>query len=265
MHFSIPAGIRELILAVCFAGIGLAFPAVAARAAVNVIHRWDMGATNIAKGDKLGRQVDAPGGYGTPGRKMYGQPDLGTGPNIELQNSVGAKGPIYTGNAAPGCTVAMRFTGDAYESLVSSASINLNYDFGFQLWVKATDSSDRMIAYNGNPAKNGCGFIQHDGHFTGLLGGVAFINGPKITPGRWVNLALVVAGGNTTLYVNGKFCASCKGVPNAPSPAPDGDGFWVGSQRKVQTAYCCVDDVKIFTFVPGGFATRDLISVEKKR
>lgn len=250
---------------VCFLALGLVVPTLPARAAVNVIHRWDMGAMNIAKGDKLGRQVDAPGGYGTPGRKIYGQFDLGTGPKIELQNSVGEKGPIYTDNAAPGCTVAMQFTGDAYESLDSAVCINLNYDFGFQLWVKATDSSDRMIAYNGNPAKNGCGFIQRDGHFNGLLGGVAFINGPKITPGRWVNLALVVAGGNAKLYVNGKFYASCKGVPNAPSPAPDGDGFWVGSQRKVQTAYCCVDDVKIFTFVRDGFATRDLVSVEKKR
>ena len=242
------------------------FPATVTRAAVDVIHHWDMGAANIARGDKLGRQVDAPGGYGTPGRQNYGQPDLGTGPKIELQNSVGAKGPIYTGSAAPGCTVAIKFTGDAYESLVSAACINLNRDFGFQLWIKARDSNDRMIAYNGNPAKNGWGFIQRNGLWEVLLGGATFIKGTRIVPGKWVNLALVVTGGKVKLYVNGKSYASYQGGPNAPSPAAGGDGFWIGSQRKIQTAYCSVDDVKIFTFIPGGFATRDLASpMAKKR
>lgn len=257
--------IKWMIFAVCFTVVGRAFPATRVRAAVNVIHHWDMGATNIAKGDKLDHQVDAPGGFGTPGQKNYGQLDLGTGPKLELQNSVGSKGPVYTGNAAPGCKVAIRFTGDAYESLDSAACIKLHQDFGFQLWVKAKDNSDRMIAYNGNPAKNGCGFIQHHGHLEGLLGGVAFIKGPKIIPDQWVNLALVVSRAKTKLYVNARDYASCKSVPKPPSPALDGDGFWIGSQRKIQTAYCSIDDVKIFTFIPGGFAVRDLACADKKR
>lgn len=256
---------RRGILAICFAVLGLAFPAVVLRAAVTVIHLWDMGATNVANGDKLGRQVDAPGGYGTPGIKNYYQPDLGTGPKFDLQDSVGTKGPIYTGDAAPGCTVAIKFTGDAYESLVSAACIGLTNDFGFQLWVKAKDSSDRMIAYDGNPAKNGWGFIQRNGRWEGLLGGVAFVKGPKIIPASWVNLALVMTSGRVALYVNRKLYASYHGRPNTPSPADGGDGFWIGSQRKIQTAYCSVDNVKIFTFVAGGFAVPDLASAPKKK
>ncbi len=265
MRFPIRAGTSREILAICFVLLGLAFPSAAARAAVNVIHRWDMGATDIAKGDSIGRQVDAPGGYGTPGRHNYSQPDLGTGPKIDLQNSVGVKGPIYSGNAAPGSRVAIKFTGDAYESLVSAACINLIHDFGLQLWVKAKDASDRMVVYNGNPAKNGWGFIQRNGHWEGLLGGTALIKGARIVPGKWVNLALVVNSKKVKVFVNGKSYASFQGSPNPPSPAAGGDGFWIGSQRRIQTAYCSVDDVKIFTFTPGGFAARDLASAARER
>ena len=253
------------ILVICLGMLGLALPTQAARAAVTVIHRWDMGASDIAKGDRIGRQVDAPGGYGTPGRHNYGQPDLGTGPKIELQNSVGVKGPIYSGNAAPGSPVAIQFTGNAYESLVSAKCIKLTHDFGFQLWVKARDRSDRMVAYNGNPAKNGWGFIQRNGHWEGLLGGVTFIKGTEVVPGKWVNLALVVTGEEVRLYVNGRPYASFHGRPNAPSPAAGGDGFWIGSQRKIQTAYCSIDNVRIFTFIPSGFATQDLSFAAKEK
>lgn len=246
----------------CSALAAVVASAVPAMAAITVIHQWDMGASEVAggNGNVIGQQLPTGGS----------QTDLVGGPNaVNLSNELGGggvyTGPIYTSNAAPGCKVAIRFTGDAYESLDSAACIKLHQDFGFQLWVKATDNSDRMIAYNGNPAKNGCGFIQHHGHLEGLLGGVAFIKGPKIIPDQWVNLALVVSRAKTKLYVNARDYASCKSVPKPPSPALDGDGFWIGSQRKIQTAYCGIDDVKIFTFIPGGFAVRDLACADKKR
>ncbi|MGC9258515.1 MAG: LamG-like jellyroll fold domain-containing protein [Phycisphaerae bacterium] len=265
MSLSLRASIQWVAFGVYFSLLSLTLPAIPATAAVNVIHRWDMGTTDTAKGDRIGCQVDAPGGYGTPGRHNYSQPDLGTGPKIDLQNSVGVKGPIYSGNAAPGSTVAIKFTGDAYESLVSATCIKLIHDFGLQLWVKARDASDRMVVYNGNPAKNGWGIIQRNGHWDGLLGGTAFIKGARIVPGKWVNLALVVTSKKVKLYVNGKSYASFQGGPNPPSPAAGGDGFWIGSQRRIQTAYCSVDDVKIFTFTPGGFAARDLASAARER
>ncbi len=241
----------------CSALVALMVTAVPAMATVTVIHQWDMGATEVASGNGnvIGQQLPSGGS----------QTDLIGGANaVNLNNELGGSGaftgPIYASNAAPGNSVAVQFTGDAGQSLAAANAFNLTSNFGFQLWVNPTDTSNRMIAYNGDAASNGWGFVENGGQLDGLLGGVAFVDGPAITPGTWTNLALVVDGqlSTTTLYVNGKAYTTVSSVPNAPTVDGSGFGFYVGSDIGLQTAYSTIDNVRLFTFAPGAFSTSDL-------
>lgn len=231
--------------------------AVPAMASIVVIHQWDMGASEVAggNGNVLGQQLPSGGS----------QTDLvGGAGSVNLTNEVGGTGPytgpIYTSAAAPGNTVAIQFTGDAGQSLTAANAFSLTSNFGFQLWVNPTDTNNRMIAYNGNSSGNGWGLVAYGGQLDGLLGGVAFVNGPTITPGTWTNLALVVNGQSnaTTLYVNGLAYATVDSMPVAPTVDSSGFGFYVGSDVGLQTAYSTVDNVRVFTFAPGAFSASDL-------
>lgn len=231
--------------------------AVPAMAAITVIHQWDMGASEVAggNGNVIGQQLPSGGS----------QTDLvGGAGSVNLTNEVGGTGPytgpIYTSAAAPGNTVAIQFTGDAGQSLTAANAFNLTSNFGFQLWVNPMDTNNRMIAYNGNSSANGWGLVEDGGHLDGLLGGVAFVNGPTITPGSWTNLALVVDGqaNTTTLYVNGTAYTTVGSMPTTPTVDSSGFGFYVGSDVGLQTAYSTVDNVRMFTFAPGAFSPTDL-------
>ncbi|MGC9258516.1 MAG: LamG-like jellyroll fold domain-containing protein [Phycisphaerae bacterium] len=231
--------------------------AVPAMASIVVIHQWDMGASEVAggNGNVIGQQLPVGGS----------QTDLVGGANaVNLSNELGGSGlytgPIYTSNAAPGNSVAVQFTGDAGQSLTAAGAFNLTSNFGFQLWVDPTDTNNRMIAYDGSSGSNGWGLVEYGGHLDGLLGGVAFVNGPTINPGTWTNLALVVDGQSnaTTLYVNGLAYATVNSMPVAPTVDSSGFGFYVGSDVGLQTAYSTVDNVRVFTFAPGAFSASDL-------
>ena len=241
----------------CSALAAVAASAVPAMASITVIHQWDMGASEVAggNGNVIGQQLPAGGS----------QTDLIGGANaVNLTNRVGGTspymGPIYTHNAAPGNSVAVQFTGDAGQSLTATNVFNLTSNFGLQLWVNPTDANSRMIAYNGNSGSNGWGLVESGGQLDGLLGGVAFVDGPTITPGTWTNLALVVDGqsNTTTLYVNGQAYTTSSSMPGAPTVDSSGFGFYVGSDVGLQTAYSTIDNARIFTFAPGAFNRSDL-------
>ncbi len=241
----------------CSALAAVVASAVPAMAAITVIHQWDMGASEVAggNGNVIGQQLPTGGS----------QTDLVGGPNaVNLSNELGGSGvytgPIYTSNAAPGNSVAVQFTGDAGQSLTATNAFNLTSNFGFQLWINPTDTNNRMIAYNGNSSSNGWGLVEYGGQLDGLLGGVAFVNGPTITPGTWTNLALVVDGqsNTTTLYANGQAYTTVSNMPGAPTVDSSGFGFYIGSDVGVQTAYSTIDNARIFTFAPGAFSTSDL-------
>jgi hypothetical protein len=241
----------------CSALAAVAASAVPAMAAITVIHQWDMGASEVAggNGNVIGQQLPS-GGSQTD--------SVGGAGSVNLTNEVGGTGPytgpIYTSAAAPGNTVAIQFTGDAGQSLTAASAFNLTSNFGFQLWVNPTDTNNRMIAYNGNSSANGWGLVEDGGHLDGLLGGVAFVDGPTITPGTWTNLALVVDGqaNTTTLYVNGAAYTTVGSMPAAPTVDSSGFGFYVGSDVGLQTAYSTVDNVRLFTFASGAFSPTDL-------
>lgn len=128
-------------------------------------------------------------------------------------------------------------------------------NWGLEAWVLSdTTEQNRAIVYNGNSANSGMGLYQLGGDFIGLVGGRAFVGSEPIVPGTWTHLALVVANGTSTLYVNGIANLSA----GAPAPAtgtfhlgmrPDGGEKFEGR----------IDEVRLFTFEPDQFVVEDLL------
>ena len=167
--------------------------------------------------------------------------------------------PTYTADAAPGplflSHTALDFTGGQSASI--NAVTNVTDNFGIELWVKTRSTSgSRCLAYNGDSASNGWGLMQVGGTFQGLFGGVSFVGSAPAPPNTWTHLALVRDSGTTTFYVNG----IAAGTSLSPPHAPSGLFALAAAPPALNAEYFdgVLDEVRVFTFAPGGFRLTDL-------
>jgi len=172
-------------------------------------------------------------------------------------------GPRYTNDvpidAGPhtGSTLAVDFNG-VNQSLTNHSAAALTDNFGIEAWVKARNlSGPHVIAYTGNSTANGWGLVQIGANFQGGLGGSGSVGSAPATNNAWTHLALVRENGTATLYLNGVPAGSSTAVPALPDP-----GFAIGAHPQGPAGEFfdgTVDEVRVFTFSPGGFSTNDLL------
>lgn len=162
--------------------------------------------------------------------------------------------PVYSSDTGiNGSTLSMEVNGGGYTN--ATPLVTLTDNWGLEAWVQAASpSATSCIAYNGNSANSGMGLYQVNDQFVGLIGGVAFVGGEPVVAGSWVHLALVLANGATSLYVNGAPVAS-GGAPRTPAGR-----FQLGIRADRAEAFKGrLDEVRVFTFAPDQFTVDDLL------
>lgn len=183
-------------------------------------------------------------------------------------DSVGSKtmtlagAPFYQADAAAaavsatGSSTSVWFFSGTYGSaaLLTTATDNV----GLEAWVKPDSiaAGDHCLVYNGTRGTSGFGIFLNGGNYQARIGSTSFGNAPA-TLGQWVHLALVRSGGIATFYVDGVAAATSAAAPVVPtglfgvaaSPPALNIDFYFGR----------VDEVRAFTFLPGAFATTDLL------
>ncbi|MDB6019791.1 MAG: Fibronectin type domain protein, partial [Pedosphaera sp.] len=183
--------------------------------------------------------------------------DTVSGQSISLTGS-----PNYTTNvssqaiAGTSSTLAMNFSTAGQYGLRPLISTDTD-NFGLEMWVKpAGTTGSQCLAYNGDPGGSGWGLLLIDGTYQVLFGNVAFFGSAPATADVWTHLALVRDSGVATLYVNGIAAATLNDGPLVPQGSfaiattpPGTSDFFTG----------LMDEVRLFTFVPGQFSTNDLM------
>lgn len=192
----------------------------------------------------------APGNTGNPTTKdALGAFDLTRAGTPTYSSSVAIK--------APGVLSMDFIAGDSERYFRTGVVTSVTDNFGIEAWVMArTTTSNRAVAYNGNPGSSGFGLYQLGGNWGGLFGGRAFVGSAPITTDTWVHLALVRAGGTTQFYVNGIPAGGSTTAPNAAAGE-----FMISGQATGEFFDGRVDEVRVFTFAPGQFGVSDLLIV----
>ena len=172
--------------------------------------------------------------------------------------------PTYSSRTGVrGSSLSMAFSGGSYQ--YSTPLITNAARWGMEAWVYSTNADIPMgiIVNNGaNCCGTGMAIVQHHGVFQGLCSGIAYVGSTPVVINTWTHLALVTSGGMTTFYVNG-VANGTAGAPNTPTVDPYGIGFSIGDclsgQGAPQPFQGLIDEVRMFTFSPGLFATNSLL------
>ena len=183
--------------------------------------------------------------------------------------------PRYTNAVSPGAanglgsTLAVHFSGTNQcftNALVSIATDN----FGVEAWVRpnTTNGGSYFIAQNGIIGLGAWDIRQGGGSYFGVLaptnGASSLGDGTAIaSPGVWAHVAMVRNNGTNRFYFNG--------TPNGPAttnaPGPPVGHFTIGGNFGSNVLGLLnnsffngtIDEVRVFTFVPGQFSTNDLL------
>jgi hypothetical protein len=218
--------------------------ATPARAAFTVLDYWRMGENDprAVSGGSCTNITDGAGGL-----TLTNTPHLSVYP--VYTNSVSA-----TAAAATGSQLALQFT--AGQFAVGNVISNLQDNFGLELWVKSADtSSTKILAYNGNTSTSGWGLYQSGSVYRGLFGGLLEFGSATVTPNVWTHLALVRAGGLSTLYINGVSAGTAATTPNSPA-----GNFLIGANNLQGENFAgALDEVRVFTFGTGEFNVTNLL------
>ena len=150
------------------------------------------------------------------------------------------------------------FTGELPTELSASSSL-LPFDdnFGMELYVKiltgggfrsyplASDAGALWDGFNLEILRGG-----FTGHVNQFVGNLSFP-----TPGTWYHLALVRDQGVNRFYVDGRDRGTSLYTPN-----PERTFFQIGGHSSTGHAlHGLIDEVRLFTFEPGEFSTKDLL------
>lgn len=180
--------------------------------------------------------------------------------SLASENLTVTGAPLYSADVAnANSTLSMEFNGTNQYATTR----NWNYlttNFGVEAWVKPTvPDGEHYILYNGDSAANGWGIFQNPitGKFGALLGGRATFGEGDAVPGVWTHLAIVCTDSVATFYVNGVASGTTTDLPNAAT------GFIaIASNSKTPARDLFsgkIDEVRIFTFLPGAFVPSDLL------
>ncbi len=177
-----------------------------------------------------------------------------------LQIAAGT-GPGYSSDVAAsasadtGSVHALQLSQSRARGPVTQTAID---NFGIEAWIRpGAQSGNEVIAYNGHPGFNGWGLLREGGQLKALYGGVALWGSMSLPADRWSHVALVRQHGLSTLYLDAQAIATFAGNPNTPngsfalvSDPVNGTSNFIGN----------LDEVRVFTFEPGGFSPDDLIA-----
>ena len=168
--------------------------------------------------------------------------------------------PTYSAQVVPRPTplsVAFNGSTDGYRAATTLTAVTDN--FGVEAWVRPTSATGgATIAYNGNTSTSGWGLFRNGSSYAILFGGNTLTSAPgSVVLNQWTHLALVRSAGVTTLYKNGVAITSTPIGPNVPAGA-----FAVGINPTVTQEFFAgeIDEVRVFTFAAGQFATSDLLT-----
>ncbi|MEM1026907.1 MAG: LamG-like jellyroll fold domain-containing protein [Planctomycetota bacterium] len=131
-------------------------------------------------------------------------------------------------------------------------------NFGIEAWVKPAtdDQTGRVIVNYGGDA--GVGIEQQKDGVWGVIYGRGTVGFGSLPTDRWTHVALVVNGGRTTLLINGKAAGTTELEPwGANRKSGMGVGVRPDGQKGRFTGL--IDEVRVFTFEPGTFASGDLL------
>jgi len=141
-------------------------------------------------------------------------------------------------------------------AVLSTATDN----FGVEAWVRASSTAgNSQVVYNGNSSSFGWGIFRAGANWGLLYGGNVLAQTPtaSVDLNTWTHLALVRSGGTSTLYKNGVAILTDATAPNTPAGA-----FAIGIGAPSNGEYFAgnIDEVRVFTFAAGQFATSDLLT-----
>jgi hypothetical protein len=192
-------------------------------------------------------------------------------------DSIGTKPLALSGNitvqadGGSGSVRALQFSGAStdYGSVAPGPLTTLIDNVGIEAWVKPlapATGADQVIAYNGyfggpNPNGNGWGIVLgSDGKYYGQIGSGKF-GGASATTGTWTHVAFVLDNGYAMFFVNGV----AVGSPTLATPSTPTVGFGVGNSLPATTygLHGLIDEVRVFTVVPGNFSPTQLLSSTK--
>jgi hypothetical protein len=195
------------------------------------------------------------------------------GSNVLYQGQGGSNGRVfYSSNVASGSvnptgsTLSASFTasgGGTSPHLVQFPAHTYDFtdNFGVELWVNSALSTQTVVlANNGSVSNLGWGIIQYNSDYAAVYNGVTVFGNSVVSVGIWTHLALVRDGGLTTFYVNGISNATTSSAFNVTN---NGDSFTttfsLGAAGGAAFPFTGnLDEVRVFTFAPGGFNVSDL-------
>ncbi|HVV00452.1 MAG TPA: LamG-like jellyroll fold domain-containing protein, partial [Verrucomicrobiae bacterium] len=238
--------LRMSLLPLLLGGLTVATPA---RAEVTVINYWRLGESDsgASSGGSSMTTVDL-----VAGQLLTNAADAGVYPTYT--NDVSSDAATATGSQL---ALAM----DGNQSCAGNVIPNLTDNFGIELWVKpAVVAGTRVLAYNGNTSSSGWGIFQTGTTYEALFGGNAIFGSAAASANTWTHLALVRAGGVATLYVNGNPAGTTSIPPNPPS----GNFLIGGNNLDAENFWGALDEVRVFTFAPGGFDVTNLLYFQNR-
>jgi hypothetical protein len=186
----------------------------------------------------------------------------------DLDRHDGSSGamPIYSAGFAPGSAFSATTTGDSAIASKAGFSFPVVDNFALEGFFKINDLTGDTLFYNGDTSNNGFGFLHNRGNgnpagvktYQGLFGGTAFLNtGVETNVGDMIYLAMVRDAGATTIYVQ-DLNGSNPLLDFSFGSTPDFPGGPV-EFFSIRSTGISADDVRLFTFDPGGFETSDLL------
>ncbi len=213
-------------------------------AAVNVVAHYSLGE---ADGGAVAGAVAASGTTASVGATTL--PTIGT--------------PAYSTAGAPAprpSRLSVQFNGSTDGFRTPAVLSTVTDNFGVEAWVRASSTAgNSQVVYNGNSSTSGWGLFRNGASWGFLYGGQVLAATPasSVDLNTWTHLALVRSGGVSTLYKNGVAVVSSATAPAVPAGAfaigvgaPSNGEFFAGN----------IDEVRVFTFTAGQFATSDLLT-----
>jgi hypothetical protein len=181
-----------------------------------------------------------------------------------LQLKVQNGAPAYTNDTNDGALSALsvsfnKANNEAYGTDVGAIT-GIADNYGVECWAKPNGTAWGVVLGVGTQGSPGAGQVDiaYDGAWKAIRQGVGWYTGNQVVSAdTWTHVALVVSGGMGTLYVNG--AAVGTGTPPGSFDAIVAGGIWWGGSINSGNAYGgLIDDVRLFTFVPGTFSPADL-------
>jgi len=182
----------------------------------------------------------------------------GKGHDLTAINN-GASGPFYDfPGAVANSTVTLAFEPEAGNAFSGTAIETETTNWGIQCYTNST--GDGTLISNGDGNAGGFTLLIIDNVYSGIMNGIIVLKGTVTPDGKWHNIALVNDNGTLKLFVDGTLDANSKpgGSTVASGFLSIGAVFNGNTGRYAGFTNGSIDEIRIFTFVPGEFVESDL-------